>query len=61
MSPKVKLLLGAVFSAAINTAVALLRPEYQPAALAFAGFVLGALGVKRPGDVAPEKPQEVGK
>ena len=60
MSPRSKLLLGAAISAAINAAVALLKPEYQPAAIAFAGFVLGALGVKRPGDVAPEKPA-VGK
>ena len=53
MSPKLKLALGAVLSVLVNALVAYVAPVYQPAALALAGVVLGALGIKRPGDVSP--------
>ncbi len=53
MSPKAKLVLGAALSALVNALVAFLAPEYPAAALAVAGLVLGALGVKRPGDASP--------
>ena len=60
MTPKTLLILGAVLSAAINAGIAYLAPVYQGAALALAGVVLGAIGLKRPGDVSPAQVEAAG-